>query len=61
MIDLNLRTPNVERQGELDARAAAIKTRVCLALSKALTRPLRLLLCNQRCEKKCLQTVMRRG
>lgn len=30
MIDLNLRTPNVERQGELDARAAAIKTRVCM-------------------------------
>nr|DAM97594.1 MAG TPA: baseplate component [Caudoviricetes sp.] len=30
MIDLNLRTPNVERQGELDARAAAIKMRVCV-------------------------------
>lgn len=30
MIDLNLRTPNEERQGELDARAAAIKTRVCM-------------------------------
>ena len=30
MIDLNLRTPNEERQGELDARAAAIKMRVCV-------------------------------
>ena len=30
MIDLNLRTPNVERQGELDARASAIKMRVCV-------------------------------
>lgn len=30
MINLNERTPNEERQGELDARAAAIKTRVCI-------------------------------